>query len=496
MLASLLQRLPANYASPAAQALALRVVLSGGAAPSGDAQAAMRARFEALGKAGMADALSTLAAGAGPASSDPAIAQFAAQAELARGSRAAACARGRAAATDEPSTFLLRLRAYCAAATGDRAAADLALELARSSGGPAADQTWYSSAIGAIGGATAPRALTARYGSSLDAAISLGANLRPPAANPLANASNLALLALARAENAPQPARAQATALAFRRGLLSPMEAHSIFNATPATLTTNVPTILTAMRQVQAAPGTLQAATAIAGALRQSSAPADFSAVARFFKADIAGLQAAPNAAAALDFARAALAAGDVTLASRLTLAANQAGVSPAARAPLEAALAVARNENPQTLGLAAQRRADTAMGPARAGAARDAAILAAMGAALDPTTQAFLQANPPTGGVAADSGALASLISAAQRGSVGEAGIAAAVAVGDGPARVNVDALTQVLRALRQAGLEDHARAFAVEALLAGAPSAPPAPRAAASAAPAGAASSTSTAR
>jgi hypothetical protein len=254
----------------------------------------------------------------------------------------------------------------------------LALELARS--GPSADQSWYSRSIAAVGGAPAPRTLTARYDSSLSAAISLGANLRP-AGNPLANASNLAILALARADNAPQPVRAQAAALAFRRGLLSAMEAHTILNATPATITANVPAILTALRQVEAAPGSLASATAIAGVLRQATAPADFSAAARFFKNDIASLQSAPNAAAALDFARAALAAGDVTLAARLTLAANQAGVSPAARAPLEAALAVARNDNPQTLALAAQRRTDAAVGPARAGAARDAAILASQSA-------------------------------------------------------------------------------------------------------------------
>ena len=479
-LASLLQRLPANYASPAAQALALRVVLSGGSAPSGDTQEAMRKRFEALGKAGLADALSTLAAGAGPAAADPAVAQYAAQAELARGSRAGACARGRAAETNEPSTFLMRLRAYCAAATGDRAAADLALELARS--GPAADQAWYSSAIAAIAGAPAPRSLMARYGSSLDAAISLAANLRAPA-NPIANSSNLALLAIARADNAPQPARAQATALAFRRGLLSPAEARTILRATPATQTANVPAILTALRQVEAAPGSLAAATAIAGVLRQGASPADFSAAARFFKDDIAGLQTAPNTGAALDFARAALAAGDVQLASRLSLAASQAGVAPGARAPFEAALAVARQENPQTLGIAAGRRIDTAAGPARAGAARDAMILAAMGASLDSNAQTFLQSNPATGGAPANAEALSALISAAQRGSVGEAGIAAALAAGEGPARLSAESLAQILRALRQAGLDDHARSFAVEALLAGPPGAPAAPRAAAAA-------------
>ena len=56
---------------------------------------------------------------------------FAAQAELARGRRAEACARGRAAnAGETPPPFFLRLRAYCAAVTGDRAAARLNIKMA------------------------------------------------------------------------------------------------------------------------------------------------------------------------------------------------------------------------------------------------------------------------------------------------------------------------------------------------------------------------------
>jgi hypothetical protein len=468
-LAALLQRLPANYGSPAAQALATRVLLSGGDAPSGNTLEAMRKRFEALGRAGLADPLSILAAGAAGSTSDPTVAQFAAQAELARGRRADACARGRAASSDEPSTFLLRLRAYCAAATGDRAAADLALELTNN----VSDQAWYRAAAAAVGGAPAARTTAARYDSSLNAALSIAANLRP-GPNPLANASNLAVLTVARAEAAPQPVRTQAAALAVRRGFLSPAEARPIMRAAPATAT-NLPAIATALRAVEAAPGSLAAATAIAGVLRQSTAPADFTAVARFFKDDIANLQAAPNAGAALDFARAALAAGDVELATRLATAANQAGVAPAARAPYEAALALARRENAGALALAAKRRIETAPAPGRAGATRDAMILAAMGASLDAQAQAFVAASPAQTGAAADPALLASLNAAAQRHAIGETGLLAVAASGEGPARLNAQSLVQILTALRQSGLEDHARAFAIEALLAGAPAAAP---------------------
>src|SRR5262249_47197821 len=111
-LALLFDRLPASYESPAAEALMRRVLLSGGPAPQeptpGDAQAAARKRFEALGKVGFADELAVMAAGAGPGLSDPVIAQYAAQAELARGRVPEACARGRQAQADPPPPFILR----------------------------------------------------------------------------------------------------------------------------------------------------------------------------------------------------------------------------------------------------------------------------------------------------------------------------------------------------------------------------------------------------
>jgi hypothetical protein len=231
-------RMPAVYDSPAMQTLARRVLFSGGDAPRGATVEHVRGRFEALGKMGAADELATLAAGSGSTLSDPAVAMFAAQAELARGRRAEACQRGRGAnAGETPPPFLLRLRAYCAAVTGDRAAADLALELARAQN--AAD-TWYTGAIAAGGGAPGARPPAANYDNSLSTQLSIAGQLRP-GPNALANSSTLALVALARNENAPQPQRAQAAALAFRRGAISEQEARTIFAATPAAITSALP---------------------------------------------------------------------------------------------------------------------------------------------------------------------------------------------------------------------------------------------------------------
>lgn len=473
MLATVLDGLPAIYDSPATQALARRALLSSGDAPAGDATLAARKRFEALGKMGAADDLAIMAAGAGSGLNDPGIAMFAAQAELARGRRNEACARGRTANTGEtPPPFFLRLRAYCAAAVGDRAAADLALELARAQN--AAD-AWYTGAVAAAGGAPSARPPAANYDNSLSSALSLAGNLRP-GRNPLNNSSTLALLTLARAENAPQPHRATAAALAYIRGVLPATEARAILRATPAEVTTGLPLLMTIDRRVQAAtPGSVEAAAAVAELLRRASSPAEFTRFATFYKDEIASFASAPDNAAAILFARAAIAVGDVQNAQRLAAATRAAGVDEAVLAPIDTALAVLAGTHSNQAAMVVQRRIDAAGANAtlRRSAARDVTILAALGAPVDETVQGFLATNAPQGGRRADAGAIAALTGAAERGAVGEGALLAVNAAGQaGPARLDAESLDRIIRALRALRLEDDARRIAVEAILAGAPS------------------------
>jgi len=468
-LAAALDKLPAVYDSAAMQNLARRVLFSGGDAPRGDTQAAARKRFEAIGRMGAADQLATMVAGSGTSASDPIIAQYGAQAELARGRRNEACARGRnAAAVDAPPPFLLRLRAYCAAAGGDRAAADLALELARAQN---AEDAWYTGAVAAAGGAPGARPPAARWDNSLAVQLSLAGQLRP-GPNPLANSSTLALVALARSDTTPQPMRAQAAALAFRRDVIGPREARVILSATPAEVTSALPPIVVALRRIQAAapaagapanPAGPSAAevtgAAIADVLRQSTAPADFAAAARFFREEINALQVAPDAAAAVLYARAAISNGDVQVSNRLVASARQAGATEAALAPLDAALAVMAGVRNDSGAMAMQRRIDAGGASGARAAARDVAILAALGAPMNGTVQTFLLANPPQGGARADAGAMLALAASAERGALGEGAVLAVAAAGEaGPARLDADSLDRLIRALRALRLEDDA--------------------------------------
>ena len=119
------------------------------------------------------------------------------------------------------------------------------------------------------------------------------------------------------------------------------------------------------------------------------------------------------------------------------------------------------------------QRRIDQAPAAQARAAARDVAILAALGAPLEGSVQAFLFANAPQGGARADSGAMLALASAVERGAVGEGALLAVVAAGEaGPARLDAESVERIVRALRGLRLEDDARRVAAEAILAGAPS------------------------
>jgi hypothetical protein len=432
LLGALFDRLPATFASPAARALARRALASAGDAPQGLAAAeAARKRFSALARLGFAGDVAVMAAGA--PLSDPDIAQFAAQAELAQGRTREACQRVRGASGDPPAAFVLRLRAYCAAAAGETAAADLALEVARSA---RAEDAWFRAAIAAIQARPA-RPPPARYDTSLNAALSLAANL-PPGANPLGSSTALALLTIVRAQQAPPGLRAQAAALAFRRGALPAAEAREAFRAAAAANPTTATGVVAAVRDAEAAPGSLAAATAIATILRQSSAYEDFAAAARLFHDDIAQLSAAPDAASALLFARAAAASGDFTLADRLADSAAQADADAAGLARVRAAVASGLNLHP------------------------------------DAATRAFLIAHAPQGGHTPDPGLLLALQTAASAHAIGETAIIASLIAAPGAHTLDADTLGALFTALAEVDLDDAVNAFGIEALLGAAGPAP----------------------
>ncbi|MBI1186767.1 MAG: hypothetical protein GC206_05455 [Alphaproteobacteria bacterium] len=467
-LAALFDALPARFQSPAALSLARRALASSGRAPRGDAADAARKRFEALGRIGLADDLATMAGGA--VVNDPLVAQFAAQAELARGRAEEACRRARGRDGEEANAFTLRLRAYCAALDGETAAADLALEMARAA---RADDAWFRAVINAMAAPPA-RPPAARYDTSLNASVSLAASL-PAGRNPLASSSSLALVTVSRSDRAAPGVRMQAAALAAQRGVVAPLEARrAILAAIAADPEARLPALAAAVRQAETARGDIETARAIAAILGPASDYGDFAAASRLFADDIAALQAAPDAASALAFARAAAAAGDLRLAARLVENAADAGVPPPLLAQLRAAIAVGAPQPQREQALIAQRRLENAPPGAAAARAlsRDLAIMAALSYPLSDAAQAHLAQSPPQGGAAPSAEQTNALITAVEMQSVGEVAVASAMIAAPGVNRLDAATLTAIIQALRMAGLDDAAREIALEAMISGPPS------------------------
>jgi hypothetical protein len=458
-LALLFDRVPGDFASPAARALARRALSSAGEAPTGDSLLASRRRFEALGRMGATTDLLIMARPAAVAG-DAIIAQYAAQAELAQGNLAGAC--GRAAAAG--SGFLLRLRAFCAAVEGNVGAVDLALSLSRESG--EARDTWYEQALGLLGGVNPPRAIAARYDTTLNTWASLAAGLAP-GRNPLAQSSTLALLTLAGEDRTDPRLRAEAGLLALARGAVEPGAVRTLYRAVLAAGDArNTPALSLAIAQADALPGGIEAAAAAHAALAGARSPSEFAAIARILREDLMQLREVPGAAEGLVLARAALAAGDSGTGLRLIELAQGLGAQQSSYGSLRAAAWAASPRLTDEVALRTVRqRIDDGAGDGRA--MRDVVILQALGFPLDNTIRRAQLARAPEGGRPADAAVLAALMGASDAGSVGETALLAAIACAQGPAQLDAHSLWTILVSLRLVGLEDEAQALAAEALL-----------------------------
>lgn len=122
---SLLPRLPLASPDSAVRALSRRLILTRADAPSGTVKRAIiTMRIEKLLGAGFIDEAATLAA-SGSLKDDPDFARVQADAILTAGRATDACGALTVARQTEGSQFWLQLRAYCAAASGDTATAEI-----------------------------------------------------------------------------------------------------------------------------------------------------------------------------------------------------------------------------------------------------------------------------------------------------------------------------------------------------------------------------------
>jgi hypothetical protein len=464
-LGGLFDRLPASFNSPSANDLARQALLSPADAPLGDGAIAARKRFLAIARLGLADPLVTMISGSRDAKADPAVAAAAAQAELAQGRVTDACRRVNSIdLTVTPPPFVLQFRALCLAISGEAEAAALAMELAKTAG---AGDAWLQSVIAMLGGSTPARPLTAKYDTALNTTASLAARLAPPGRTPLQGASSLALVALARNEQAPPAIRATAGARALKDGLISPDQAKAALRGAFGQV--GAPNLATSLAEAEYASGAYGRAFAVEGALKAVSTHADFLAAARLFAPERAAFTPDPgNATSAPLFARAALAEGDYRAAQRWRDTVDATQADPAVLAVSDLSLSLWRRDESQ-VAIAAQRRIETAAPRGLGLVARDLKIISALGADIGTSAAAFVARTPPAPGRKPDAATTAQLAISADQGAIGEVALMAALILGDGAEQLDGDALANVIRALRRVGLEESARRVVVEALIAG---------------------------
>jgi len=410
-----LPKLAAKPLSPAAVALARRVLSTGANAPAGigddpELGATRALALIALGEAKGADAILDRAPGVAASAQ---LSLAAAEAALITGADDKACKIGEALSVERSAPYWLRLRAFCQAISDQKGAAQLTFNLA-------AQQTKdadYTRLMNALLAGTPAGAANLKNGINYALSRKLGLDVASAAA-------------IATASPALKPAA-------------KPAE-------TPADLTAAQASTLTALRAAKGLAGFTDAAVA------------GLPAIAALARADT------PLEDPVL-LARAALAAGDLataqTIRGKLT-GDTVPGATTQDLALLDATLAAAEGrKDAQVLDGLVERGVQ---GGAKSPAQPAALILAAFGAPMDREARARFATFDP-GKPVATAGRLAVLDDAAAAGRQGEAALLAlSIAADAGPAGPGPVDRARLVRALLKAGLEADARAFAVEGLLA----------------------------
>ncbi len=483
--------------SPAAAALARRVLSTGAIGPEGAGQDPDLAGARALALLGLGDAAAVEAIVSRTPSlgQKPALAQAGAEAALDLGQDDKACAIEESLAIGRDQPYWLRLRAFCQVLAGQQPAAQLTLQLA----GQQSSKPDFARLMAALLAKTAgetpalddgldyalSRRVAADWTQGLDAApaaiaVALARDpMSPPAARILA-AARAARLGLpqpgayagfAPPPLAPPPAPAVAPP-APADGSAPPPAAPSPPSAADIAASANQPgpageAALVALAATTQDLGVKEAATL--ALLKRAQTPAEFQALAGLAEPQIAQLVAAGAVfREPVLIAMAAATAGDAASARTARAQVGQGSASPAPLdlALLDALIDASSGRPADALGAvaAASAGADVA-GGVRIGAAM--AELAADGAVLSPAQRYALSMAPLSPGRASPARLMALKLSADQ-GRMGDAALyALAIAAHSGAQGLAPADRAALIGALHKAGLTADAKALAVEGLV-----------------------------
>ena len=482
LLERVLPSLPMGTPSPAMQDLARRLLLSDARAPAGEGLGSnlLAIRIERLIAGGETEAANQLIALAAARAPDPALARAEVDGFLLAGDNAGACARISDAVRGNSDPYWLKGLTFCRALRAERATARLAVDLLRELG-ETGDEAFFV-LVRALNGDPAARIESLTEATPLHLAMMRAANMEIPA-DAVAGAPPAVVRAIAAAPNASDEVRLDAAERAAAAGIL-PVERVSqiyggfVFEADAVENAIEIARYAEGAwanallyrlgRERNDAAGQAEVAQA---SMRRARARGGFVTAARIYAPTIRELE--PGAA--LDFAiaelvPAMLAAGDSEAAAAWYARAEGAVATALwplmqiARGPVAMPLA---DEAPRAW---LQARADLPEAERYAAAALVFTLLEALGheiAADDWETLFEGQLRVPT---TIPAPALwRGLGAAAAAGAVGETVLMVLLVLGEpGPAGANATTLGAVVEALGAVGLEDEARAIALEAVLA----------------------------
>ena len=188
---AVLPRLAARPLSPAAAALARRILATGAPGPAGleAGMAGLRANaLLALGDAGAAAVILERAPGLERSAE---LSRAAAESALVAGDDSRACAVAQGLGVSRDDVYWLRLRSYCLALTGETAQAQLTFDLAQAQ---ARDPIYARLMTAQLAGGASPGAVSTRNGLDRALSRSLGLAVEPAAGEPTAPTWDVASL--------------------------------------------------------------------------------------------------------------------------------------------------------------------------------------------------------------------------------------------------------------------------------------------------------------
>jgi hypothetical protein len=478
-----LERLPALERSPVMRDLALRALLTAGAAPKGkDGPPWLAARLDALLRRGEWEEAAAMAARAPATDLDAQRAGI--EARMLMADDASACSALRALTPPPDGPFWAKARAWCQIVAGDTAAAQLSLEVLRET--QSADADFFAAAALALE-ATKPSAAPNPQ-NPIHFAMWRKAGLAPAAA---AQTETPAQAEWVRAASADGLAKLSGVGLLVRWGLrtsdeLIQLSNSGVVNADQKDDPEEAAKKLSAgagdalyLRSIQARTVPAAKASAFVAMLQRTQSRGEFPYGADLLSEQALAIAPLPETAwAAPDVARVLIYTGQVARAEawRTALSEGSPSDQPVLNAiqiygwlkqpsqPRAAALDKALN----WLALTASRPGpNKAIASARLN--REAPVLAALGVVLPVDALAAADANSP--GLAADIGTpalLAAMADAADQGAAGEVVLNASLLLkGQGAAAARSQTVAAIVRALMKLGLKKEAKALALEALL-----------------------------